>query len=138
METCVLIPSEFSLMLRPKDSYLHLINGLKNIKSRHQNATEKKTETESGVCVYSNQLIRKGTCFLPFQGTIRLDRLEVYSLLNDDDVSSNNIIDSFTNHNLLEIKKKNFFPNHHQSSSFKVCFFLGFFLLHFIISDVHN
>lgn len=108
METCVLIPSEFSLMLRPKDSYLHLINGLKNIKSRQQNATEKKTETESGVCVYSNQLIRKGTCFLPFQGTIRLDRLEVYSLLNDDDVSSNNIIDSFTNHNLLEIKKKKF------------------------------
>ncbi|KAH7639296.1 zinc finger and scan domain-containing protein 2-like [Dermatophagoides farinae] len=86
METCVLIPSEFSLMLRPKDSYLHLINGLKNIKSRQQNATEKKTETESGVCVYSNQLIRKGTCFLPFQGTIRLDRLEVYSLLNDDDI----------------------------------------------------
>lgn len=86
METCVLIPSEFSLMLRQRDSFLQLVNGLKSIKSR-QNAAEKKTETEAGVCVYSNQLIRKGACFLPFQGTIRLDRLEVYSLLNDDDVS---------------------------------------------------
>lgn len=73
-------------MLRPRDSFLHLVNGLKSVKSR-QNPAEKKTETEAGVCVYSNQLIRKGTCFLPFQGTIRLDRLEVYSLLNDDDVS---------------------------------------------------
>lgn len=72
-------------MLRQRDSFLQLVNGLKNIKSR-QNAAEKKTETEAGVCVYSNQLIRKGACFLPFQGTIRLDRLEVYSLLNDDDI----------------------------------------------------
>lgn len=87
METCVLIPAEFSLMLRPRDSFLHLVNGLKSVKSR-QNPAEKKTETEAGVCVYSNQLIRKGACFLPFQGTIRLDRLEVYSLLNDDDVST--------------------------------------------------
>lgn len=87
METCVLIPPEFSLMLRPRDSFLHLINGLKSVKSR-QNPAEKKTETEAGVCVYSNQLVPKGTCFLPFQGTIRLDRLEVYSLLNEDDVST--------------------------------------------------
>lgn len=99
METCVLIPSEFSLMLREKDSYLHLLNGLKNLKNHHhhhnhhqnnnrqQNETEKRTESETGVCVYSNQSIPKGTCFLPFQGTIRLDRLDVYSLLNDDDVS---------------------------------------------------
>lgn len=86
METSVIIPNEFSLMLRPRDSYLHLVNGLKSIKSR-QNPAEKKTETEAGVCVYSNQLIRKGTCFLPFQGTIRQDTLEVYSLLNEDDVS---------------------------------------------------
>lgn len=94
METCVLIPSEFSLMLRQRDSFLQLVNGLKSIKSR-QNAAEKKTETEAGVCVYSNQLIRKGACFLPFQGTIRLDRLEVYSLLNDDDVSLSTVFQFF-------------------------------------------
>lgn len=107
-------------MLRAKDSYLHLLNGLKNLKNHHhhhnhhqnnnrqQNATEKRTESETGVCVYSNQSIPKGTCFLPFQGTIRLDRLDVYSLLNDDDVS---------------IKKKTFRQNFFQKKIFSESFF---------------
>ena len=104
METCVLIPSEFSLMLRPRETFLQLLAGLKNIKSR-QNATEKRTENEASVCVYSNQMVPKGACFLPFQGTIRLDRLEVYSLLNDDDVSSF-LLSKLLQNNYLLIRKR--------------------------------
>lgn len=115
METSVIIPNEFSLMLRPRDSYLHLVNGLKSIKSR-QNPAEKKTETEAGVCVYSNQLIRKGTCFLPFQGTIRQDTLEVYSLLNEDDVSKVSNISPNTfkmRQNVPSLRKPFCFFGHH-------------------------
>ena len=82
METCVLIPPEFSLVLRPRD------NGLTSpIRNGFKKNKDKSTLYEMGVCVWSNQNIPKGTCFLPFQGTIRLDRLEVYSLLDDNDVS---------------------------------------------------
>lgn len=83
METCVLIPSEFSLVLRPRESNIvPLPNGFKlNHKS------PKESIYEMDVCVWSNQHIKKGSYFLPFQGTIRLDRLEVYSLLDDNDVS---------------------------------------------------
>ncbi|XP_076310465.1 uncharacterized protein LOC143225266 [Tachypleus tridentatus] len=69
METCVLIPPEFSLVLST-------VNTEKNANSLY----------EMGVKVWSNQLIPQGTTFSPFQGTIRLDRLEVYSVLHDNDV----------------------------------------------------
>lgn len=83
METCVLIPSEFSLVLCPN----------KNSKENHISLERRKGDEnvnrlyEMNVCVWSNQYIPKGTFFLPFQGTIRLDRLEVHSLLMKNDVS---------------------------------------------------
>jgi len=83
METCVLIPSEFSLVLCPN----------KDSKENHNSLERRKGDDninrlyEMNVCVWSNQYIPKGTFFLPFQGTIRLDRLEVHSLLMKNDVS---------------------------------------------------
>jgi hypothetical protein len=84
METCVLIPPEFSLVLRPRENGIttSICNGYKRKQDKNSSRMY-----EMGVCVWSNQHIRKGNCFLPFQGTIRLDRLEVYSLLDDNDVS---------------------------------------------------
>lgn len=70
METCVLIPQEFSLVLNAQD---------------HQ--TTKLPEM--GVSVWTNAKILQGTVVYPFQGTIRLDKLEVYSYLDDNDVSTN-------------------------------------------------
>ena len=92
METCVLIPPEFSLVLRPRENTLTspIRNGFKKSKDKSSRIYE------MGVCVWSNQNIRKGTCFLPFQGTIRLDRLEVFSLLDDNDVSVHNISNVIT------------------------------------------
>ncbi|XP_023224953.1 zinc finger protein 391-like [Centruroides sculpturatus] len=66
METCVLIPPEFSLVLTTDTNSNRLY--------------------EMGVRVWSNQAIAKGSRFRPSQGTIRLDKLEVYSLLNDNDI----------------------------------------------------
>lgn len=67
METCVLIPQEFSLCVR--SSVL----------------AARKTEPE--VSVWSNSPISQGTLCYPFQGTIRIDKLEVYGQLVEDDVS---------------------------------------------------
>lgn len=67
METCVLIPQEFSLVL---DSRI-----------------PKKRGPEVSVTVWTNAKIPQGTLIYPFQGTIRLDKLEVYSYLDDNDVS---------------------------------------------------
>ncbi|XP_022258526.1 zinc finger protein 2 homolog [Limulus polyphemus] len=65
METCVLIPAEFSLVL---------------ISSVNSHVNEKE------VRVCSNQKINRGRRFLPFEGTIRLDKLEVFSCLEDTNV----------------------------------------------------
>lgn len=71
METCVLIPQEFSLVLAPSDGRLG-----------------KKKIPEMSVNVWTNTRIPQGTLVYPFQGTIRLDKLEVYSYLDDSDVST--------------------------------------------------
>lgn len=68
METCVLIPQEFSLCVRAPV------------------LAPKKTEPE--VSVWSNSPIAQGTLCYPFQGTIRIDKLEVYGQLEEDDVSN--------------------------------------------------
>lgn len=70
METCVLIPQEFSLCVRDENA------GKKN--------------DEPSVSVWSNTRISQGSLCYPFQGTIRLDKLQVYGQLNDDDVSKLN------------------------------------------------
>lgn len=74
METCVLIPQEFSLCVRGA-----------GIGARRGAA-------EPEVSVWTNSLIAQGSLWQPFQGTIRLDKLEVYGQLEDDDVSSSLIV----------------------------------------------
>ncbi|KAF7274542.1 hypothetical protein GWI33_012812 [Rhynchophorus ferrugineus] len=67
METCVLIPQEFSLCLRPQD---------------------KAANGDPEVSVWSNSSIAQGSLCYPFQGTIRIDKLDVYGTLDDEDVST--------------------------------------------------
>lgn len=67
METCVLIPQEFSLCVRD--------NGLGRGRS------------DPEVSVFTNTRLPQGTLCYPFQGTVRLDKLDVYGQLEDDDVS---------------------------------------------------
>lgn len=64
----MLLPEEFSLVLTTSP-------------------TSKKPYT--GASVRTNQRISKGARFMPFQGTVRLDKLEIYSNLEDNDVSIN-------------------------------------------------
>ena len=71
METCVLIPQEFSLVLTTP-----------NVDKNANKLCEMR------VNVWSNTRISQGTIVYPFQGTIRLDKLEVYSYLDDGDVST--------------------------------------------------
>ncbi|XP_053675967.1 zinc finger and SCAN domain-containing protein 2-like [Anopheles nili] len=65
METCVLIPQEFALA----------VTGLGARNSREQTAT-----------VWSNTTIPQGTLCYPFQGTVRIDKLDVYSTIEEDDI----------------------------------------------------
>lgn len=66
METLVLIPQELSLALRP--------GGARG--------------REASVSVWSSVEVQKGTLFYPFQGTIRIDKLHVYTYVQDHDVST--------------------------------------------------
>jgi hypothetical protein len=66
METQVLIPQEFSLVLTAPGGK----------KSREQVAS-----------VFSTTRIPQGTVLYPFQGTVRTDKLEIYSYLEEHDVS---------------------------------------------------
>lgn len=66
METCVLIPQEFALA----------VTGVGARNSREQTAT-----------VWSNTAIPQGTVCYPFQGTVRIDNLDLYSYVDEDDVS---------------------------------------------------
>ncbi|XP_053696484.1 zinc finger protein 177-like [Sabethes cyaneus] len=65
METCVLIPQEFALA----------VTGVGARNSRDQTAT-----------VWSNSAISQGTLCYPFQGTVRIDNLDVYSYVDEDDI----------------------------------------------------
>lgn len=42
---------------------------------------------QDNVTVWSNQRIAQGTVYYPFQGTVRIDKLNVFSTATDDDVS---------------------------------------------------
>lgn len=66
METQVLIPQEFSLVLTAP--------GAKN--SREQVAS-----------VFSSVRIPQGALLYAFQGTVRTDKLEIYSYIDENDVS---------------------------------------------------
>lgn len=65
METCVLIPQEFSLCVR---------------------SPPLGSKGEPEVSVFSNTAIAQGAQCFPFQGTIRIDKLDVYGQLEDDDI----------------------------------------------------
>ena len=72
METCVLIPQELSLVLS----------------SRFEPSVRSVKKTpDTKVTVWTNAPIPQGTLIYPFQGTIRLDKLEVYNYLDENDVS---------------------------------------------------
>lgn len=64
METCVLIPQEFSLALTA---------GARN--------------PEQQITVWTTTKLQQGTLFYPFQGTIRIDNLDIFKYLDDEDVS---------------------------------------------------
>lgn len=64
MDHLVLIPQEFNLVV-----------------------TSEKLPQDN-VSVWSNQRISQGTLFYPFQGTVRIDKLNVFSKVSDDDVST--------------------------------------------------
>jgi hypothetical protein len=68
METQVLIPKDFSLVLTSPGGK----------KSREQVAT-----------IFSTGRIPQGTVLYPFQGTVRTDKLEIYAYLDENDVSRN-------------------------------------------------
>lgn len=65
METLVLIPQELSLALRP--------GGARG--------------REASVSVWTSTELQRGSLLYPFQGTIRIDKLHVYSYVPDHDVS---------------------------------------------------
>lgn len=67
METCVLIPQELALAVT---------------------ASGGRASKEPSVSVWSTMRIPQGSLCYPFQGTIRIDKLDVYSQLDESDVSA--------------------------------------------------
>lgn len=91
METCVLIPKEFSLVLTNDQS------SCKNLFKNESNTLAVR------ISVWSNVFIPSGTLIYPFQGSIRFDKIDLYSLLDDNDVSINTLHISYINiiHNFI-------------------------------------
>lgn len=67
METCVLIPQEFSLAMT---------------------AAGARNSGEQSVSVWSSTRIKQGELYYPFQGTVRIDKLNIYSYVENEDVST--------------------------------------------------
>lgn len=67
METCVLIPQEFSLAAT---------------------AAGARSSGEQMVSVWSSSRIKQGELYYPFQGTVRIDKLNIHSYIDNDDVST--------------------------------------------------
>lgn len=65
METSVLIPQDFSLAMSPTSP----------------------GSPEQTITVWSTNEIPQGSLFYPFQGTIRIDNLDTFKYLEDEDVS---------------------------------------------------
>lgn len=63
MDHLVLIPQDFNLVVTSENS------------------------PQDNVTVWSNQRIAQGTIYYPFQGTVRFDKLSVFSTASSDDVS---------------------------------------------------
>lgn len=69
METLVLIPQEFALVVTP------------GVCSRSRGPPDLTAS------VWTTASVPRGALCYPFQGTIRIDKLEVYSYVAEDDVS---------------------------------------------------
>lgn len=86
METCVLIPQEFSLVMSsPPGSPDRLDVGLDGVYLKNHNNNDVLGNRDP-VSVWTNARIPQGTVVYPFQGTVRLDTLDVHSQLHDADV----------------------------------------------------
>ncbi|XP_057333647.1 zinc finger protein 43-like isoform X1 [Microplitis mediator] len=76
METCVLIPKEFSLALATDHNTCPEL--FKN--------DSRSFTADVRISVWSNVFIPSGTLIYPFQGSIRFDKIDLYSLLDDNDI----------------------------------------------------
>ncbi|XP_031627902.1 zinc finger protein 672-like [Contarinia nasturtii] len=65
METCVLIPQELSLAVT---------------------AAGARNSGEQSVSVWSSTRIKQGELYYPFQGTVRIDKLNIYSYIENEDI----------------------------------------------------
>ncbi len=72
METCVLIPNELSLVLRPEPN----------------DENRQRFLPEMGVTLWTNKTLHPGMTFYPEDGKVRLEKLEIYTLLKMKDVSN--------------------------------------------------
>ncbi|XP_050442785.1 zinc finger protein 85-like isoform X2 [Adelges cooleyi] len=70
METCVLIPKELSLQAVP-------VTGIQQ---------RPKRPAEPEITVMTNVNIPRGTMIYPFQGTVRIDKLDVFPFLDETDI----------------------------------------------------
>ncbi|XP_011502745.1 PREDICTED: zinc finger protein 235-like [Ceratosolen solmsi marchali] len=78
METSVLIPKEFSLALTSHQQ--------SNCNQITYKSNSKSFLSDIRVSVWSNVFIPIGTLIYPFQGSIRFDKIDLYSLLDDNDI----------------------------------------------------
>lgn len=79
METFVLIPKELSLVISDRATSTTTTDST--------TSGDRPPTKEVTAAVWSNSRISRGTRFLPFQGTVRLDKLEVFGTLDQKDVS---------------------------------------------------
>lgn len=78
METFVLIPKELSLVLSDRPASTTTDDATTH--DHHRPAREVTA------AVWSNSRISRGTRFLPFQGTVRLDKLDIFGTLDRQDI----------------------------------------------------
>ncbi|KAH6930004.1 hypothetical protein HPB50_007944 [Hyalomma asiaticum] len=78
METYVLIPKELSLVIGDRAASSTTTDSTTT-------SGDRPSTKEVTAAVWSNSRISRGTRFLPFQGTVRLDKLEVFGTLDQKD-----------------------------------------------------
>lgn len=71
---------------------------------------------QDNVTVWSNQRIAQGTIYYPFQGTVRIDKLNVFSTASEDDVSLQS-----SHENGIMLIESNYELMFHETCSFKGC-----------------
>ncbi|XP_064472293.1 zinc finger protein 235-like [Ornithodoros turicata] len=72
MEACVLLPAEFSLVLSPEQD--------------QDSCDESRHPYDMTVRLWSNQVIPVGKTYKPGDGSVRLDRLQVYGVLKENNI----------------------------------------------------